>query len=720
MDIVKQISIEFNLNERQVRNTVELIDADNTIPFIARYRKEHTGGLDDTTLRGLYERLMYLRQIEKRKAEVIRLIDEQGKLTDELAASINACDKLIDIEDIYAKYKPKRRTRAMIAKERGLEPLSDIIIAQQDCDLIEAALSYINEELGVTTAEEAINGALDIIAENIADTAEIKGHIRTQTYNTGVLQVSKVKAEDIDDKNNVYEMYYDFTMPLGKLPNHRVLAINRGIKDGVLTSSLKPDEGEITAYLYGKLIKSGNHTQYIMQAAADSYKRLIAPSVENELMNMSIDAAGEAAITLFSSNLRQLLMQPPIKDMVVMGVDPGYRTGCKVAVVNQTGGKVLATAVIYPTPPHNKIEQAKEVVSDLIEKHKVRVISIGNGTASRETELFIADVLKRFKGKVRYTITNEAGASVYSASQLASDEFPELDVAERSAVSIARRLIDPLSELIKIEPRSIGVGQYQHDLNQKRLSEALGGVVEACVNAVGVDVNTASAPLLSYVAGINKTVASNIIDYREQVGRIKTRKELEKVKKLGSKTFTQCAGFLRIRDADDILDTTGVHPESYAAALELLRLCDYTIDDVRRGSLHDLEKRANALGIEEVAKCCNVGVPTLTDIIAELKKPGRDVRDSLPPLPLKSEVMTLEELSIGSVMQGTVRNITDFGAFIDIGVHQDGLCHISELSDKFISHPMDAVSVGDVVTVRVLDVDIPRKRISLTCKKIMG
>ncbi len=716
MNIPATLCKEFSLLPWQVNNVIELIDTDNTIPFIARYRKELTGGMSDSLLRDFHDRLSYLRQIEKRKEEVARLIDEQGKLTPELEAAIHAAEKLAQLEDIYAPYRKKRRTRATVAKEKGLEPLSEIISAQEiiSGDLEEICAPFIDPEKGVATIEEAIAGAMDIIAENIADNSEFKGYIRDETLATASLFTSSTNKA-AEDKRQVYALYHDYSEPLTKMPGHRILAINRAEKEGFISVKMEPDSDKLVYYLKHKLAaqKRSLTTQYVEAAAEDAYSRLIAPSVENELRNMLTDEAGEGAIRVFSANLKQLLLQPPIKDKVVLGLDPAYRTGCKLAVVDPTG-KVLETSVIYPTPPHNRVAEAANAVQRLIETHGVTVISIGNGTASRESELFIIETIKKYRGKVAYTITNESGASVYSASKLATEEFPELDVAERSAISIARRLQDPLAELVKIEPKAIGVGQYQHDMNQKRLGEALGGVVVDCVNSVGVNLNTASSALLSYVSGLSPAVVKNIMEYRHTAGKFKSRKELTKIPRLGKQTFIQCAGFLRIPESGNILDNTGVHPESYQAAEKLLKLLGYTLDDVASQKLGDIKERVKRYKVEELATFCDTGVPTLNDIIDELQKPGRDVRDSLPQINLKTDVADIADLKPGMRMTGTVRNVTDFGAFVDIGVHQDGLVHISKISKKFIKHPLEAVSVGDVVEVRVVDADAERGRISLT------
>ncbi|NLM75873.1 MAG: RNA-binding transcriptional accessory protein [Clostridiaceae bacterium] len=714
--IISRISDELSIKPNYVESTVKLIDEGNTIPFIARYRKEVTGGLDDQVLRELYDRLVYLRNLENRRQEVLKLIEEQGKLTDEIVESLNKAAILQEIEDIYRPFRPKRRTRASIARERGLEPLAAIIFAQKpvNIDLTELAARYIDEEKGVTTADQAISGAMDIIAEEISDNAEYRRVIRELTFRHGIIKTSAKKEED-----SPYRMYYDFEEPISKIAPHRVLAINRGEKEEFLSVKLQAPEERIIEWLKSRIITNPGSIfgEIVEKALEDSYSRLIAPSIENEIRATLTENASEQAIKVFAENLRNLLLQPPVKGKVVLGWDPAYRTGCKLAVVNPTG-KVLHTEVVYPTPPQNKKEEAAKILKDLINRFDIDIIAIGNGTASRESEIFVAEVIKTLDKKVKYIIVNEAGASVYSASKLAAEEFPHFDVSLRSAVSIARRLQDPLAELVKIDPKAIGVGQYQHDMNQKRLSEALAGVVESCVNSVGVDLNTASPSLLSYVAGINSSVARNIVEYRETVGPFKSRTELLKVKKLGEKTFLQCAGFLRIPDADNILDNTAVHPESYEAAGKLLEFTGHTIEDVGERKLENLQTEVEKIGVNKLSEMIGVGVPTLKDIISELLKPGRDPRDELPPPLLSEDVLEIDDLEPGMILNGTVRNVVDFGAFVDIGVHQDGLVHISELSDKFVRNPMEVVSVGDIVKVRVLEVDAKRKRISLSMKGI--
>lgn len=716
MEINLQLAQELGLKQWQVDNTIALIDEGNTIPFISRYRKEATGELNDEVLRAFEERLNYLRNMQERKEDVKRMIDEQGKLTEELAAAIDACTKLTEIEDLYRPYRPKRKTRATVAKAKGLEPLADALYAQNpDFDPIKEAENYIDAEKEVNSVEEALQGAMDIIAESVSDNAEHRKKIRDITFRTGMV-VSKASTEE----DSVYRMYYDFTEPCSKLAPHRTLAIDRGEKEKFLSVSIDTDVEKIISYLLRKEISKtpAPSSTYVQQATEDAYERLIAPSIEREIRNELTETAQEQAMQVFKVNLKNLLMQPPIHDKVVIGLDPGYRTGCKVGVVDQTG-KVLDTGVIYVTHSEAQKEAAAKFIKELIKKYNVDLISIGNGTASKETEIFAADLLKTIPDcKVRYIITNEAGASVYSASKLGAEEFPDFDVTQRSAVSIARRVQDPLSELVKIEPKAIGVGQYQHDMNQKRLSETLGGVVEDAVNSVGVDLNTASAPLLTHISGISSVIAKNIVTYRETEGAFTSRSELKKVAKLGPKAYEQCAGFLRIKDGKNVLDNTSVHPESYPAAKLLLEKLDFNLDDVRKNKLSNLLSAAERYGIEKLADELEVGVPTLKDIIDELMKPGRDPRDEIEQPVLRSDVMSMEDLKEGMILTGTVRNVIDFGAFVDIGVHQDGLVHISQLSDKYVKHPMDVVSIGDIVKVRVLEVDPKKNRISLTMKDI--
>ena len=720
MDINTRLAAEFNIKLHQVENTVKLIDEGNTIPFIARYRKEVTGSLDDQLLRNLNDRLVYLRNMEERKEEIKRLIDEQGKLTEELVLAIDTCEKLTELEDIYRPYRPKRRTRATIAKEKGLEPLAEIIMAQNiyEGNIDEICAPFINAEKEVNTTEDALAGAMDIIAEEVSDNADFRKFIRIYTMRNGTISSKATNKEETEKKRDVYQMYHEFSEPLKAIARHRVLALNRGEAEEFLSVKIEVEPDGIISHLNSQLIaeKRSITSEYVELAAADAYKRLIMPSIENELRNQLTDNAQEGAMKIFSENLKNLLLQAPIKNKVVLGYDPGYRTGCKLAVVDGTG-RVLDIGVIYPTPPTTpqKIEDAKKKVTNLINKHNVDIISIGNGTASKESEIFIAELIKETNSKAVYIMTSESGASVYSASKLAAEEFPDFDVSQRSAVSIARRIQDPLAELVKIDPKSIGVGQYQHDMNQKRLSEALGGVVEDCVNSVGVDLNTASPSLLSYISGINGTIAKNIVVYREENGKFKNRSQLKKVAKLGPKAFEQCAGFLRITDGDNILDNTSVHPESYDAAKELINTLGYTMNDIGTKEFNNKLEKVNK---DEVAAKLGIGVPTLNDIINELKKPGRDPRDEVAPPVLRTDVMDMKDLKPGMIMDGTVRNVIDFGAFVDIGVHQDGLVHISQISNKYIKHPMEAVSIGDVVKVKILDVDVAKKRISLSMKDV--
>lgn len=714
--IIDILTEEFSLKKWQIENTIELIDDGNTIPFIARYRKERTGSLDDEILRTLSDRLSALRSLEDRKSEVTRLIDEQGKLTDELIHDISEAKTVSELEDIYRPYRPKRRTRAIIARERGLEPLAKLILKQDifNGSMTEYAQKYIDKEKGVENEQDALNGAMDIIAEEISDNANFRKHIKEVTRREANIVTKATKDED-----SVYRLYYDFSEPLKKLAHHRLLAVNRGEKEGFLRVSFDMDEQKILNYLERELIpkKESITSEYVRTAIADSYKRLIAPSVENEIRSLMTDEAQEASIKVFSQNLSGLLLQPPVRNHIVLGFDPGYRTGCKTAVVDETG-KVLDTGIVYCTLPNHDKDKAKKILKDMIDRNHVDLISIGNGTASKESEIFIAELIKELPQKVCYVMTNEAGASVYSASKLASEEFPQYDVALRSAVSIARRVQDPLAELVKIDPKSIGVGQYQHDMNQKRLGEALGGVVESCVNSVGVDLNTASPSLLSYIAGINKTVAKNIAVYREEHGRFQSRRELLKVPKLGNKAFEQCAGFLRIADGDNVLDNTSVHPESYKAAEKLLNELGYTENDVINGNISDIKERMKKLDLHDLTDKLGIGEITLKDIADSLLKRGRDPRDELPQPVLRSDILSMEDLKPDMILTGTVRNVIDFGAFVDIGVHQDGLVHISQICDRYIKHPTDVLSVGDVVKVKVLEVDPAKKRISLSMKNI--
>ena len=710
MNINKIIADELSIRLSQVDAAVKLIDEGNTIPFISRYRKEATGALNDEQLRNLFDRLTYLRNLEEKKESVLSSIEEQGLLTDELREQINAAMTMVVLEDLYRPYRPKRRTRATIAKEKGLEGLANIILLQMTKKTIEEeAKAYINPEKEVNSVEEAIAGASDIIAEGISDEADYRIWIRKYTFDNGII-VSKAKD---DTAESVYEMYYDYTEAVKKLPGHRVLALNRGEAEKILTVKVQVDESEIIKYLESQVIVNSNpNTTAVLKAAvSDAFSRLIYPSIEREIRNELTEKAEDSAITVFGKNLEQLLLQPPVAGHVVLGWDPAFRTGCKLAVVDATG-KVLDTKVIYPTAPQNKVEEAKRDVKALIKKYGITLISVGNGTASRESEVIIADMLKELDTHVEYVIVNEAGASVYSASKLATEEFPNFDVGQRSAASIARRIQDPLAELVKIDPKSIGVGQYQHDMNQKKLSDALSGVVEDSVNKVGVDLNTASAALLEYISGINKTLAKNIVDFRETNGRFKNRKQLLKVPKLGPKAYEQCAGFMRILGGENPLDATSVHPESYDVTEKLLEKLGFTADDIKTGlKVSDKIKDKKSLADE-----LSVGELTLTDIIKELEKPGRDPREDSPKPVLRSDVLSMEDLTEGMILKGTVRNVIDFGAFVDIGVHQDGLVHISQICERYIKHPLEAVSVGDVVEVKVLSVDLNKKRISLTMK----
>ncbi len=716
MDLNQKLTEELGVKRWQVDAAVNLIDEGNTIPFISRYRKEATGSLNDEQLRKLHERLLYLRNLEEKKEQVLSSIEEQGKLTEELKAQILAAETLVVVEDLYRPYRPKRRTRATIAKEKGLEPLSVLIMLQQTKEPLEVeAEKYISEEKEVKSAKEALSGAMDIIAESISDEADYRSWIRKQTMQKGKI----ISAAKDAEAESVYEMYYEFEEPIGKLAGHRILALNRGEKEKFLTVKIEAPEEDILRYLEKQVIRRDNpYTRPVLKdVVEDSYKRLIAPAIEREIRNELTEKAEDGAIEVFGKNLHQLLMQPPITGRVVLGWDPAFRTGCKLAVVDETG-KVLGTTVIYPTAPTTpaKIKASKDLLKKIIPKYHVSLISLGNGTASRESEQFIVELLKEIPDNVQYVIVNEAGASVYSASKLASEEFPKFDVGQRSAASIARRLQDPLAELVKIDPKSIGVGQYQHDMNQKKLGESLNGVVEECVNKVGVDLNTASAPLLSYISGISSAIAKNIVAYREENGRFASRKELLKVAKLGPKAFEQCAGFMRIQGGENPLDGTGVHPESYEAAEKLLKKQGYTPEDITGGNLtglsltiKDYKKLAEELGIGEI---------TLRDIVKELEKPARDPREEMPKPILRTDVLEMKDLKEGMVLKGTVRNVIDFGVFVDIGVHQDGLVHISQITDRYIKHPLEAVSVGDIVDVKVMSVDLKKKRIQLTMRGI--
>ena len=714
MNILEQLSKELNIRQEQAEAAVRLIDEGNTIPFIARYRKEVTGALDDEVLRTLNDRLTYLRNLEEKKEQVIRAITEQEKMTPELLEKIQEAETMVAVDDLYRPFRPKRRTRAIVAREKGLQPLADLIYAQEtEQPLEETAASFVDEEKGVASLEEALAGARDIIAEMIADMAEYRNSIRNVTMKYGTI-VTKAKDEK---EKSVYEMYYDFREKVADITGYRVLAINRGEKEKFLTVKVEAPDVQIIRALNHSLISKDNpYTEGAMkEAIADSYTRLIAPAIERDIRSELTDRAQEGAISVFGKNLKQLLMAPPIAGRTVLGWDPAFRTGCKLAVVDPTG-KVLDTVVVYPTAPQFKVKEAKRTVHQLIRKYGISLISVGNGTASRESEQVITELIKEIPEKVSYVIVSEAGASVYSASKLATEEFPEFDVGQRSAASIARRLQDPLSELVKIDPKAIGVGQYQHDMNQKRLEEALGGVVEDCVNSVGVDLNTASVPLLSYISGVSKAVAKNIVTYREENGRFHTRKELLKVPKLGPKAFEQCAGFLRIPQGDEPLDNTSVHPESYKAAVNLLTELGYTKDSIGKGGLSSLSKADKLRDPAAMAEKLGIGELTLQDIVRELEKPGRDPRKDMPAPILRTDVLEMKDLKEGMVLKGTVRNVIDFGAFVDIGVHQDGLVHISEMTNRFIRHPLEVVSVGDVVDVKIKSVDLQRKRIQLTMK----
>lgn len=712
MELITTLAKEIGIKESQAAAAVQLIDEGNTIPFIARYRKEATGALNDEALRNLHERLQYLRNLEEKKNQAISSIAEQGKLTEGLKAQILSAETMVAVDDLYRPYRPKRRTRAMIAKEKGLEPLAGLIWQQElKRPLEKEAEAYLDEEKEVLTVEDAIQGAKDILAERISDHAGHRAQIREMTQKRGFL-VSEAKDPEAE---SVYEMYYGYEEALPKLVGHRILALNRGEADKMLSVKIEAPEEDILRHLCRKVIKKENPyaSPALREAIADSYKRLIAPAIEREIRNALTEKAEDGAMKVFGKNLEQLLMQPPIANQTVLGWDPAFRTGCKLAVADSTG-KILDTTVIYPTAPQNKVEESKRTLKKLIQKHHVTLISVGNGTASRESEMVIVDLLKELSGNVQYVIVNEAGASVYSASKLATEEFPEFDVGQRSAASIARRLQDPLAELVKIDPKSIGVGQYQHDMNQKKLGEALAGVVEDCVNKVGVDVNTASAPLLSYISGISKAVAKNIVAYREGHGRFSLRSQLLKVPKLGPKAYEQCAGFLRIRDGGNPLDATSVHPESYGAASQLLKTLGFSEGDLKGGGLTGLTKKIVDYGA--LAKELGIGELTLRDIAEELEKPSRDPREDMPKPILRSDVLEMKDLTPGMALKGTVRNVVDFGAFVDIGVHQDGLVHISQMSERYIKHPLEAVRVGDIVEVKVMSVDLKKQRIQLTMK----
>ncbi len=715
MDISAKLTEEFNLKAEHVHNILALLDEGNTIPFIARYRKEMTGAIDDQVLRNLNDRYEYLQNLEKRKEEVAKSITEQEKMTEEIQAAIDAAQTMTEVEDIYRPFKQKKKTRASVAIEKGLQPLADFILAQSGDPFAEAE-NYIDEERGVKSVDDAIAGAKDIIAEIISDNAELRKKLRALLENHGEMQVKLVK----DDDRGTYAMYADYSELIPEIKNHRVLAINRGEKEDCLKAKIYFDPDIAKRVCVAKFIKNKQETvcaKLIEEAADDGYDRLIEPSVQREVRAILTDRAGEQAIKMFEVNLRPLLLQPPVKGKVTLGLDPGYRTGCKVAVVDETG-KVLDTSVIYPVPPKNDIEGSKKIIKYLIEKHKVDVISIGNGTASKETEIFVAELLKEIEANVSYAVVNEAGASVYSASPLAVEEFPDYDLTLRSAISIARRLQDPLSELIKIDPKSIGVGQYQHDMDKKRLDGVLGGVLEDCVNSVGVDLNTASVSLLKYVAGLNSGIAKNIVLFREENGKFTSRKQLLKVSKLGAKAYEQCAGFLRIPDGKNIMDNTAVHPESYEKAEKLLSLFGYTEADVRARKLAELPSKVKSYGEDKAAAECGLDKATMNDIISELVKPGRDIRDSLPQRQLRKDIMGIEDLSVGMVVDGVVRNVIDFGAFVDIGVHQDGLVHISEITDKYIRHPSEVLKVGQQVKAIIITLDKGKQRIGLSLKQV--
>ncbi|MBQ7339807.1 MAG: RNA-binding transcriptional accessory protein [Clostridia bacterium] len=710
MDYSIKLATQFNLRVNHAENIINLIDEGNTIPFIARYRKEMTGACDDQVLREFEIRLKYLRNLDKRKQEVVDSITEQGKMTDDITISLAKAETMTEVEDIYRPYKQKRKTRASVAIEKGLMPLAEVILEQKDIDLDKITLEYIDAEKGVEDKAQALAGANDIIAEKISNDAELRKVLRKELFNKGEITCKLLENEN----SKTYDQYGEYSEKADKIPSHRILAVNRGEKEDCLKVSVIVPEDSLTDVIKAQYVKGDNECSKIVELAViDAYSRLIFPSIEREIRNQLTDTANEQAIKMFEVNLRPLLLQPPLKGKTILGLDPAYRTGCKIAVINAEGA-VLDTAVIFPTPPQNRIEEAEQILIKLINKHKVDVISIGNGTASKESEIFIANLIKKVERPLSYAVVNEAGASVYSASKLGAEEFPDFEPAQRSAVSIARRLLDPLAELIKIDVKSIGVGQYQHDMPESRLEEALGGVVEDCVNSVGVDLNTASVSLLSYVAGLNTGIAKNIVEYRNEKP-FKTRKELLKVKKLGEKAFEQCAGFLRITDGF-VLDNTAVHPESYESVEKLLKIVGYSLDDVANGKIGDLREKISSIGWEEVAKKCEIGEPTLRDIVGELLKPGRDIRDSLPKPILRSDLMDLTDLKEGMEIIGTVRNVIDFGVFVDIGVHQDGLVHISQISDNYIKHPSDVLKVGDVVKVKVIGVDVNKKKISLTMK----
>ncbi len=714
MDIAKALSLEFNIKQEYANNLISLLDEGCTVPFIARYRKEMHGSCDDQVIRDFADRLEYLRNFEKRKEEIIKLITEQEKMTPEIMASLDKALTMTELEDIYRPFRPKRQTRATVAEAKGLKPLAEILFAQKDKrDILEIAKEYINEEKGVKTAEEAVAGASDIIAEMISDNADIRKMLREFLADSAQIVTTLKPGE----KYLVYQTYENYKEPVNKIPSHRILAINRGEKDDCLKVEVETNNEKCIELIEGEVLaKDGSFADFIKNAIADSFDRLILPSLVRELRNNLTDMANEQAIKMFEVNLKPLLMQPPLKDKIILGLDPAYRTGCKVAVID-SNGNVIDKTVIYPTPPHNQIEKSEEILTELILKHKVDAISIGNGTASKESEIFVSNLIKKLPRKVEYMVVNEAGASVYSASKLGAEEFPTYDVSLRSAVSIARRLQDPLAELIKIDVKSIGVGQYQHDMPQKRLSTVLDGVVEDCVNSVGVDLNTASYKLLEHVSGLNAGIAKNIVEYRKSNGKFVERKDLLNVPKLGAKAYEQCAGFLRIPNEKNILDNTGVHPETYDATKKLLNLFGMSEKDIGTDAIQNLPRLVGAKGEDNVAQQCGVGVPTLDDIIKELLKPGRDIRDDLPKPELRSDVMSIEDLKVGMIMKGTVRNVIDFGAFVDIGVHQDGLVHISEVCDRYIKHPSEELTVGQVVKVKVISIDLQKQRIGLSIRK---
>ena len=714
MDILKQLQKEFNITDLQVKNTIMLIDEGNTIPFIARYRKELTGSLDDQTLRSIFDRLSYLRSLNEKRNQIVKTIEEQGNMTEDLFIKIDNAETITELDDIYRPFRPKRRTRATIAKEKGLEELANVIYNQNIENIEQFAEKFINVEKDIITIDDAISGAKDIIAEIISDDADIRKLIRNEVFKNGLIS-SKITSNAVDEKA-IFEMYYDYSEVLSSIATHRLLAMNRGEKEGVLSVSINVDINDIINKISNNIIIQNSRTiELLNETIIDSFKRLIFPSIEREIRNELTEKAEENAIKVFNKNLKQLLLQPPIKDKIILAIDPGYKAGCKIAVIDQTG-KTLHTTVIFFTINPKKTEIEKEEVKNIIDKYDVDIIAIGNGTASRESEIFVSDLIKEIDKKIYYIVVNEAGASVYSASKLGAEEFPDMDVALRSAVSIGRRLQDPLAELVKIDPKSIGVGQYQHDMNQKKLSEELSGVVENCVNTVGVDLNTASPSLLSYVSGITNTVSKNIIKYREENGKFNSRKELLKVPKLGPKAFEQCAGFLRIPESSMILDNTGVHPESYEVTERLLNILGYNLEDIKNKNIVSISDKI--YNKKEIAEKLSIGIPTLNDIIRELEKPGRDPRDEMPAPVLRSDILEMKDLKEGMIIKGTVRNIIDFGIFVDIGVHQDGLVHISEISNDYIKHPLNVVSVGDVVQVKVINVDTKKRRVSLTMRNI--